>query len=49
MSNNIKNCSLFFSEYLLHLEKKEQAILIQEIEIKVAVPLPLRTGVYNFS
>lgn len=36
--------NLIISEYLIHLEKRQQSILIQEIEIKVAEPLPLRTG-----
>ncbi|XP_015904391.1 uncharacterized protein [Parasteatoda tepidariorum] len=35
----------YFDEYLLHLEKRQQSILVQQIEIKMAVPsLFLRTG-----
>ncbi|XP_054713466.1 uncharacterized protein LOC129222927 [Uloborus diversus] len=34
----------YFDEYLLHLEKREQTIIIEEVEIKVAGPLLLRTG-----
>ncbi|GFS49599.1 uncharacterized protein TNIN_51211 [Trichonephila inaurata madagascariensis] len=35
----------YFDEYLLHLEKRQQTILVEEVEIKVASPLLIRTGV----
>ncbi|GIY75752.1 hypothetical protein CDAR_451731 [Caerostris darwini] len=35
----------YFDEYLLHLEKKQQTILVEEVEVKVASPLLIRTGV----
>ncbi|XP_055936377.1 uncharacterized protein LOC129966049 [Argiope bruennichi] len=34
----------YFDEYLLHLEKRQQTILVEEVEIKVASPLLIRTG-----
>ncbi|GBN96204.1 hypothetical protein AVEN_118842-1, partial [Araneus ventricosus] len=33
----------YFDEYLLHLEKRQQTILVEEVEIKVASPLLIRT------
>ncbi|XP_035206427.1 uncharacterized protein LOC118181409 [Stegodyphus dumicola] len=34
----------YFDEYLLHLEKRQQSILVEQVEIRISEPLPLRTG-----
>ncbi|KAG8181677.1 hypothetical protein JTE90_019216 [Oedothorax gibbosus] len=35
----------YFDEYLFHLERRQQSILVEEVEVKVSRPLLFRTGI----